>query len=106
MRYVLAALMLTAMMMGCGKVGDTGPTGPQGQAGAPGQKFEMELIDPCGPNPNGTDEVLAKLPDGRILQSFTRYNGTFLNVAQPGRYMTVDGQHCTYTIGTDGRISW
>jgi hypothetical protein len=96
-----------------GEQGEQGETGLQGEAGQngvnglPGLNADTtyqvtEIIDPCGQqHPNGYDEVILKLGNGKYLASFSdNANGlnTRFGVLPAGTYRTTDGTNCTFTL--------
>jgi hypothetical protein len=62
----------------------------------------ITIIDPCGKNSKGFDELLIVLTNGDILVSFTDSKGTFLTLLKDGTYQTTDGQNCIFSI-IDGK---
>jgi hypothetical protein len=62
----------------------------------------VEIIDPCGAqHPNGYDEVILKLGNGKYLASFSdNVNGlnTRLGVLPSGNYVTTDSTNCRFSI--------
>jgi hypothetical protein len=71
--------------------------GPQG---APGTNAIIEVIDPCGPNPDGPDEILLVLSTGQIVAWYWKVG---LVALSDGDWATTDGQHCQFTV-TDGQF--
>jgi hypothetical protein len=60
----------------------------------------MEIIDPCGTNPNIQNEVLIRY-NGHIYASFSdSVSGmnTRLSILRDGSYMTTDGEMCRFTV--------
>lgn len=83
-----------------GQAGPTGPVGPRGEAGdtivgPAGADAIIEVIDPCGPNPDGPDEVLFRLSSGEIV---AWYKNLGLSVLGDGNYITTDNQRCYFSI--------
>lgn len=72
-----------------GETGDVGPVGPAGNDAI------IEVIDPCGPNPDGPDEVLFRLSSGEIV---AWYKNLGLSVLGDGSYITTDNQRCYFSI--------
>lgn len=104
-----------------GEKGDTGEKGEQGDKGDRGEKGErglsadmtyqvVEIVDPCGrQHPNGFDEVILKLGNGKFLASFSdNANGlnTRFGVLPAGSYRTTDATNCNFTITNDGKVTW
>lgn len=93
-----------------GEIGEQGEQGETGQAGANGLNGldadttyqVVAIVDPCGQqNPNGQDEVLLKLGNGKYLASFSdNSNGlnTRLGLLPNGNYVTTDGTSCHFSI--------
>lgn len=122
---ILAALVL--FLGGCNKQGPKGRTGvsctvvevtegaliscTDGSSqlvtdGLDGQDgVSIEVIDPCGDDPNEFDEILLKLTDGTVIAYF-KENGhlEFLSVLDEGNYVTTDKQACEFSIDSNGNI--
>lgn len=96
-----------------GAKGDQGIQGVAGQDGTDGTNGTnglnadltysiVEIIDPCGAqHPNGYDEVILKLGNGKYLASFSdNANGknTRFGVLPTGSYVTTDGTNCHFNI--------
>lgn len=93
-----------------GQDGSSGQDGIDGVNGTDGQDGldadityqVVEIIDPCGQqHPNGYDEVILKLGNGKYLASFSdNANGknTRLGILSSGNYVTTDDTDCHFTI--------
>lgn len=90
-----------------GEKGDKGETGQKGDKGADGLAPNItyaivDIIDPCGrQHPQGYDEVILKLGNGKYLSSFSdNENGknTRFSYIGPGTYQTTDGTKCVFTL--------
>lgn len=90
-----------------GEDGLNGQDGVDGTNGHDGLNADttyqiVEIIDPCGQqHPNGYDEVILKLGNGKYLASFSdNANGlnTRFGVLKPGSYVTTDGTNCHFII--------
>lgn len=81
-----------------------------GLAGQDGTDGIVELIDPCGDNPNQFDEVLLRTTSGQILTYFESGNRRFLAVLVPGNYVTTDSQACHFSVTEDSEgnlnVTW
>ena len=74
-----------------------------------------EMIDPCG-SETSYDEILIRLPNGELVAFFTsrayKDNGNpnddvdFLTVIGAGSYQTTDGTSCSFTVDSQGNVSW
>lgn len=98
-----------------GAPGATGPTGSSGQDGhdgLPGLDGRngvdaiTEIIDPCGNNPGQFDEILLRLGTGELLAYFESGNNRFLSLISPGHYSTTDSSHCSFTVHSNGSVTW
>lgn len=74
--------------------GRDGIDGIDGQDGAPGTL--IDIIDPCGDDPNNPDEVLLRFDNNLFL---AWYKNLGFSVLQPGViYVTTDKQKCKFEI--------
>lgn len=89
-----------------GHDGNNGHDGLPGMDGRNGVDAIVEVIDPCGNNPNQFDEVILRLHDGSLLAYFEGHgNDRFLSIIGNGSYRTTDAQQCYFTV-TNGVISY
>jgi hypothetical protein len=58
----------------------------------------VEVIDPCGDNPNQFDEVIIKLADGSHIAYFESGGKRFLTTLGEGSFRTTDKQKCNFSI--------
>lgn len=86
-----------------GAQGPQGPQGPDGQDGQDGTDGIVELLDPCGDDPNNLDEILIRTSSGDLL---AWYLDRGLVVLEPGNYRTTDPQQCRFTVNSDGTITY
>jgi hypothetical protein len=97
-----------------GQDGVQGPQGNPGPDGAPGEngsdaapQTPIAIIDPCGDAPGIYDEVLLRLPDGRILASFSDAadgHNTRFSLLGPGDFITTDGSNCLFSVDALGNV--
>lgn len=67
----------------------------------------IEVLDPCGDMPDEVDEVIIRLPDGRLLATSKKGPAKrFLTILGAGKYRTTDSQMCPFTVWENGEISW
>lgn len=88
-----------------GMPGAPGPAGEDGEDGIPGADGApavVEVINPCGLNPHGPDEVILRMSTGDLI---AWYQGVGLFVIGDGSYQTTDTQHCRFTV-TNGVVTW
>jgi hypothetical protein len=81
--------------------GKDGIAGKDGLDGVNGRNAFVEIIDPCGDAPNIIDEVLLRMPDGKILASFSENvegRNTRFSLIPDGTFMTTDGSGCVFTV--------
>lgn len=102
----LSALIISSLLVGCGmKKGDRGKTGPAGSTGADGQDGDftgqLEVIDPCGDDPNHLDEVLL-LINGEY---YATYDSSYMIRLEPDNYVTEDNQRCAFSIDASGNYN-
>lgn len=78
--------------------------GQNGLNGENGQ--DVEVIDPCGQqSATGFDEVLLRLPSGKIVVYLKLGNYEFLSVLKSNvEYVTTDDTQCHFKIGDDGKV--
>jgi hypothetical protein len=96
-----------------GDPGEQGPVGPKGGQGDPGPRgiagepaFVIEVIDPCGDNPDDHDEVLLRI-NPTCLVAYMQINPTeYLTCVPAGIYQTTDTQRCRFEIDSIGAVSW
>jgi hypothetical protein len=92
-----------------GADGLDGLNGTDGKDGADGESpIPIEVIDPCGDNPNVIDEVILRMPDGKLLASFSdneEGRNTRFSVLPEGTFMTTDGSRCVFTV-SNGNVSF
>ena len=69
-------------------------------------ELDLDVIDPCGDEPNRLDEVLIILDSGKILAYYEHGRKRFLTVLKPGSYRTTDYQRCSFSIDEDYNITW
>jgi hypothetical protein len=84
-----------------GRDGLNGTNGLDGVDGKDGTNAFVEIIDPCGDAPNVIDEVLLRMPDGKILASFSENvegRNTRFSIIPDGTFMTTDGSGCVFTV--------
>lgn len=100
-----------------GAQGSVGPSGSPGQNGLPGAQgspgldgtngvdapvspFDIvAIVDPCGAQGGGLDEVLLRLRNGQLLAHYSDGFKQFFVVLQPGAYHTTDGYSCNFNVG-------
>ena len=72
-----------------------------------GEQTDLEIIDPCGDDPNHFDEVLIKVGN-QIFAFFRDSNDTyeFITIVPPGYYVTTDQQACYFTITENLEVIW
>lgn len=80
--------------------------GTDGQDAPPTAYSVVELIDPCGDEPNAFDEVLLRLANGQLMAHYSSDGLQFLTLLSPGNYVTTDSQKCHFTIDSDMNVSW
>lgn len=85
-----------------GAKGDRGLDGRDGRDGIDGVDAVLEVIDPCGDNPNEFDEVLLRTATC-IAAYFRDGDEEFIACIPDGNYQTTDKQKCNFTI-KDGEI--
>jgi hypothetical protein len=78
-----------------GLQGPQGPVGPQGPHGLSETTSIIEVIDPCGPGYDGTDEILLKLSTGELV---AWYKHIGLAALSDGDYVTTDKQKCHFKV--------
>lgn len=95
----------TSAMISNGRDGLNGTDGTNGTTSA---YAITSILDPCGDAPGISDEVFLKLADGTILwlqvDNASGLNAR-LSIAQPGNWVTTDGDNCQFTLNADGTIS-
>lgn len=88
--------------------GRNGINGTNGTNGVTSTYSITSLVNPCGDAPGIADEVFLKLVDGTLLWLQVD-NASGLNarlaIAQPGSWITTDGDNCQFTLNADGSIS-
>lgn len=107
----LLTILIASLFIGCagdkGEKGDRGDQGPQGQPGETVQVSvsDLEIVDPCGDNPNLLDTVLLK--DSVTNKNYIiklSGNKVSLQKLNPGTYRTADDS-CEFTINSNGDIT-
>jgi len=83
--------------------GKNGNDGRDGVDGQDGQDAVWEVIDPCGDNPAGLDEVLVVM-DGCVAAYFEQSGKRFLACLDAGEYITTDSQACRFRVTTEGSV--
>lgn len=83
-----------------------GEKGEDGLNAPPTAFTVVELIDPCGDNPDHFDEVLFRLANGQLIAHFSQNSLQFLTVIGPGNYRTTDAQSCHFTVTSDLSVVW
>lgn len=71
------------------------PTPKDGQDGQDGRDSIVRIIDPCGPNNSGVDELLFVLSTGEIV---AWYQNVGLVALKDGNYVVTDGSKCRFKI--------
>lgn len=89
-----------------GKEGEQGEKGESGEKGIDGENAILEVIDPCGPNESGYDEVIFRLNTGDLMAYFESGSRRFLTLLTPGNYVTTDDQKCNFQITEDMEVLW
>lgn len=101
-----------------GAAGIDGQDGENGQNGINGRNgIDAELpaysvvaaINPCGDAPGRVDEVLLLMQNGQVLSSYSDAASglnTRFAILAPGTYTTTDGDNCTFTLTTNGSLSY
>lgn len=65
----------------------------------------LEVVDPCGPeHPKGHDELLLRLPNGRVFGVLNSDDGSYMIEVGTGRWETSDGTNCQFTVNGNGEI--
>lgn len=81
------------------------PFGRDGKDGVDGKDAVIEVIDPCGDDPNNEDEVILRLSSGDLLAYFKDGgNKEFLAILEPGDYVTTDKQQCRFRVTEDLQV--
>lgn len=83
-----------------------GVNGKDGIDGKDGQNAIVELIDPCGDNPNIYDEILIRLNNNKLIAYFEDGTQHYLTIIIPGTYQTTDKQRCIFTITDNYEVRW
>jgi hypothetical protein len=81
-----------------------GINGINGLNGTDGATPIIEVVDPCGKQ-TSFDEVLYRLPDGRLLAHFDNGALQFLTILTPGTYTTTDGSKCQFTVDANNKVT-
>lgn len=86
--------------------GANGTNGTNG-ADAPVVSFTpVTIIHPCS-DYKSYSEIFLRLPDNTIVASFsdnTAGSNTRFSILSPGSYMTTDGNHCYFSVDSDGNL--
>lgn len=83
-----------------GPQGETGPQGLPGMDGVDGQDSIIQVINPCGEDPDHPDEVILQFSDGTWL---AWYKNVGLYVLENDvEYETTDHQKCRFQITENG----
>lgn len=85
--------------------GADGVPGRDGLDGRNGIDSIVDIIDPCGDNPNQFDEVILQLSTGEFLAYFEHDGNRFLSILTNGSYRTTDSQKCSFVV-QNGTINY
>lgn len=77
------------------KDGVPGAKGDKGEVGASGRDSIVSIIDPCGPNNSGVDELLFVLSTGQLV---AWYQNVGLVALKDGTYRVTDSSGCVFKI--------
>lgn len=78
-----------------------GEDGQDGIDGEDGTDATVEIIDPCGTNPDIYNEILIKFDETTYIAYFQSGNKRHLAQIKPGTYVTTDAEKCRFTITED-----
>jgi hypothetical protein len=84
-----------------GEDGEDGKDGIDGVDGVDGNNASIEIIDPCGTNPDIYNEILIKFDETTYIAYFQSGNKRHLAQIKPGTYVTTDAEKCRFTITED-----
>lgn len=79
-----------------------GKDGEDGETPATAEFAVDKIITPCGFKAGVYNESLIQLFNGEIIVYFEEGSNRFLNVLQPGSYVTSDKKKCNFYIDSEG----
>lgn len=92
-----------------GQNGTDGTNGTDGQTYVPSPFAPVDIIDPCGDTPGKYDEILIRLYNGMLIATISdNSNGlnTRLAIVPSGGWRTTDNTGCTFTVHSNGMVTW
>lgn len=90
-----------------GENGSDGKDGEDGEDAPVSDTTIVDILDPCGDDPDHYDEVLLITQGGSVIAYFREgKNHEFLSLLVPGDYETTDKQECEFTVNPDYSVTW
>jgi hypothetical protein len=80
--------------------------GEDGSDAPPTPLTITKIIDPCGKQGSGFNEVLLKLANDNIMAHFSSGANQFFALLTPGNYVTTDGTNCNFNVSNTYQVTW